>query len=664
MRSVRLRCAKIELVTRALAVVLIACGAPAAPPAHHAAAPPPVVPVATVPPPAGRSFAPRAAIAAPHGAAIARLALSLDGTAAISADTAGGIRLWPALDGSREPMVVELPQPRALALAAHGDGFAVFAIDQAGALVIAQLGADGVTRTRATFPGDVPYSQIAMTGAGLLAWRSDHVIARYDLDGARLDELAAKPGENIVAIAAAGRRAAAIVDRGSARSVRWLTLEPHLAWDSSFDITGFASELAIAASGDRIAIVVHGGDVARPLLQVLDRRGTLIADAQGSEVGALGFLDDETMALATGGTAVLWSLSKSPPRGTSRSGRALAVAAGRAIAAQDGELELLSPAGIEFLGYAITAPQLVREAPRGGLVLGNGNELHALDALLAIAAPPQIPVLTAGRLVDVRWLGDDDWAVMTAQKDGTMWLELADAAHDTAKVIRSYVPVLPQLAYEPTRHLLTLSYLPNAEIRRYDPATHELALVTSLPHKSSGTTVLVPLAGDDELLQVSPGEIAWLPDASKPERASARLPTTESPAAIDATGRVYLWKPGRGGELEVYERGTKLHTIPLGRPGRIVPDPHGTRFLRIERGEVEMFRLDGARAWARPLQLVQEALWLGDGGLVLAGATGIARIDPETGDVLAARCGWQLERSAAPHAFGVSAEPVCLQLAR
>src|SRR5688572_12567328 len=57
----------------------------------------------------------RRTIEAPHAGVIRRLAVTVDGTAAITQDTLGGIRLWPRLDGTVEPRLVDLPPTRGLA---------------------------------------------------------------------------------------------------------------------------------------------------------------------------------------------------------------------------------------------------------------------------------------------------------------------------------------------------------------------------------------------------------------------------------------------------------------------------------------------------------------------------------------------------------------------
>jgi hypothetical protein len=54
-----------------------------------------------------------------HSGAIDRIALSADGKGALTRDVVGGTRLWSALDGSREPVVVPIRAPQSFALASN-----------------------------------------------------------------------------------------------------------------------------------------------------------------------------------------------------------------------------------------------------------------------------------------------------------------------------------------------------------------------------------------------------------------------------------------------------------------------------------------------------------------------------------------------------------------
>src|SRR5690242_9609340 len=75
-------------------------------PVAVAAAPPPVLLYG----PAPRPPAPQLVVAAPTQQMRA-LAVTEDGTAAVSVDVAGSVRLWPALDGTREPVVMAMRRP-------------------------------------------------------------------------------------------------------------------------------------------------------------------------------------------------------------------------------------------------------------------------------------------------------------------------------------------------------------------------------------------------------------------------------------------------------------------------------------------------------------------------------------------------------------------------
>src|SRR4051812_21679739 len=75
-------------------------------------------PAATVAPAAVPERAPTGV---PHGGIINRVAVSEQGDAAVSLDNVGGLRLWPALDGSREPVPFSVNGADRLAISHAGD---------------------------------------------------------------------------------------------------------------------------------------------------------------------------------------------------------------------------------------------------------------------------------------------------------------------------------------------------------------------------------------------------------------------------------------------------------------------------------------------------------------------------------------------------------------
>ena len=102
--------------------------------------------------PAAPGFAP---IAAPPGGTITHFAVAPTGDAALTVDDADEVRLWPALDGSREPLVVDLPTAHALGITRTPDGFeATLAVDGGGLVV--QLGPDGHVISHVEHPTVTP----------------------------------------------------------------------------------------------------------------------------------------------------------------------------------------------------------------------------------------------------------------------------------------------------------------------------------------------------------------------------------------------------------------------------------------------------------------------------------------------------------------------------
>src|SRR5438874_2145087 len=94
-----------------LCLALVACGTDSPPAPAPVAAVAALQPAPRVPPPP---------LTAAHGAEIVALGVTIDGEAVASADRLGGLRLWPALDGTREPIVIQGTAARAVALARNG----------------------------------------------------------------------------------------------------------------------------------------------------------------------------------------------------------------------------------------------------------------------------------------------------------------------------------------------------------------------------------------------------------------------------------------------------------------------------------------------------------------------------------------------------------------
>lgn len=678
---------------RLAALALVACsGSPRAP-----EPPPPIAtaPATAVTQPTGSSPIPtvharREIREAPHAGAILTLALSPDGTTALSADELGGVRLWPALDGSQEPRIVDMPQPAQLAVGRLADHVAAVALDESGGLYIAKLDAAGRQLSHTTLPGEPPVLGMAMTSIGLLAWRADQTLSLLDADGATKAKLGTEPQQRLVAVAVNGRHAVVVLQReGGKRQARWLALEPALAWGAWIphelpfaSTAGSTLDIALSPNGKRLAILARTDRTGSGSVYELATGKQIASGPFNSASAEIGFADDNTVALG-GFEGLSWiDLTAADPKPSrlvsslpgSRTKAALATGGSRAITATNSELVLSTPTSTEFLGYETVSPRIAEIGPHGQLLVGAGDHMVLLDKdLRANAATPPFTGIT-GQLAELRWLGDDDWLLESSSPtDAGMQIALVNATLGTS-VVRKSVAEAQILHYEPSTQLVTLSFGAESEVTRFDRKQRRLEPIASVRKSSPYEQVLfVPvspsLARGVQLVQVTMRDkstIKWLRDPRAIDKPSATV-TVDGPfAGADAAGNVYMWRNTPAGQLElaVYADGKQVRTLPNSGAIALWPEPGGTRYVEVAQNTVAMYDGGGTQLWLQQLATSQEALWLTDGAIALTSAAGIARLDPATGTVTAARCGWRFGLAKKPHPSTPRVEPLCSQLRR
>lgn len=225
---------------RLLALCLVACSGPAGDPPDRAP-PPATAPVVAVsdpvpPLPFGAPVAAPAEPARPlqlwnarHGLPIAAVFPVEDGGAAVTIDEGSHARLWPTLDGSREPYALPLAMPKAAAVVRAGDGFAIAALDSAGGLEVIDVSARGELTAHTRHAPEPGFEALVATAAGFVTLRRDQQLALFDTRGQPGGTLAALPGEHVMKLLHRRGRTLALVRTREGLRGRWLAAGP-LAW--------------------------------------------------------------------------------------------------------------------------------------------------------------------------------------------------------------------------------------------------------------------------------------------------------------------------------------------------------------------------------------------------------------------------------------------------
>nr|MBA3542474.1 hypothetical protein [Deltaproteobacteria bacterium] len=397
-----------------------------------------------------------------HGQAIDVLAVSEDGGVAVTADRQGGLRLWPALDGSREPVVIAGGETHALAIVRDGQDVAIAALDPARHVAISRWSLRGGE------PGprrqlEHPVRLLAATRAHFLVVTDDHAIDLHDARGERRAHLVAEPGTRIESLVVRGERALAVLASRDRVHGRWIDLAAN-AWGTSTGTLALAaSPVVLSPDGHTLAGI--DPKTALPLVMdsatgkvtrspVCDARPATATLDVTTAIVPIGFHDARTLVCASVAGLQWWSLEGAVLRGDAPFAMDAAVAfgAGRAIVAHDTQLALVDATGIAYLGYETTEFPHVRFTPRGVLV-GRGDQHATLldddfQTRLDIALPP-----IAGTWYDVLPL--DDRYLLTLSSNGELGAAHAKRVAIYDRETRALGPLLPfegtdeQLTYEP-----------------------------------------------------------------------------------------------------------------------------------------------------------------------------------------------------------------------
>jgi hypothetical protein len=685
--------ARFDLMRRVEVVVLLlaACGDNGATKPAQGSAPPPA--------PAVKPLGP---ISGAHGGAINAIAVTSDGTAAVTADLTGGVRLWPTLDGTREPIVVKAPAPAALAMAREGASFAIVVTDAANQAELIRVDAKGNVRSRHRLGEAL---QIEAVGEALLALRVDHVIEHIAFDGTLLGRLPADAGTQIQTLAVIGDAASAIVRSEKHTRAIAIDLATH-TWGAKSAELAIDDSSAVVLAPDGKALVAFSEkdkrlarfDLATGKSKIVcpEPSGFRFHGRFNDEFGSIG---SQSGAFAVGilGTKVAcfvdnvfswWNIEDGATTTvslTTNTSAVFAVTADRIVAGADHQLVIQTPERIDYLGYGFRDLTHVRSVATG-LMIGKGDqEPVLLDENFRERARFQLPKLRVD-WTDVAPV-DDRYILTSSTRPGTgdMWGgSYQIGLYDTVKQVMHQV--LPhrarggEIAYEPATQLLLASDGNKDLLLKLDATTHALGNEVELqlsdvpkkitlvdPKLANGA---IAIAVQDESgggLLVSEFHRADVPPAQEVD--GKYVVRTMKPRkmyriagelrGVDRAGKVYVFNVMYADAIGVYVGGEAKAQLAGAQTARLRASPDGKHAIAVENGRLTLYATEGKKLWETAAWGSSDVDWTPAGVLYARFPHALARIDTTTGALAERQCGWGFGISATPREGSTSAPSVC-----
>jgi hypothetical protein len=584
----------------------------------------------------------------PSGA-IALVAATDDGSAVVTSDTSGGLRLWPSLDGRREPVVIAVSNPtRELSIERNGAELVIARLDDTGTLELIRTTELGAPLGRFTAASELPLSQVHAVETGVVALRDDGALIRLDLTAHLVAALMPDPGQRIESLLARHHHMVALISSESGVTGRWLEVDP-LRWGPRTarlaiepDHAALSPDGKLIATTDKThskALVVElasGKIVARP---------TAVDSEPGFDrIAIVGFLDMATLALMVDGTLMWWQGNELKPMTDPTFVRPVATDR-HLIGPQGAELVVISPYATQHLGYRMGSPTRFRVVPGGVLIGGAGTLLRIDDDFTERVRYQLGPQLADSVPIDGHHV------VATSQDDGGVYLVNLDDPANPNQIARGVA-----MKYEPSTRLLAIEQPQAVLFARYDPksGTFDDPTTLAVPDLDSGNGTL-----SVELLDpaISGGKIALIirqdfgfegvPGAVHViDVRSARRgtdPVASPPRRFPLTGDLLT-------QLSHGDR--RAFGLPISTRRK---SPDGKLVAELGEGRITLRRAAGETVWVVPAQGIDQLAWTANGELFGFGA-GIGVLSPATGAFERRQCGWDfgLWQEAVPSSGGGS----------
>jgi len=620
---------------------------------------------------------------AAHYAQISEVAVSSDGTAAITRDMMGGLRVWPSLDGSLEPRIVPVASPAALSIDRRPDGIVAAIVDGSGAGHVVTINKDGRIAV-AGLPIDPSIVSLTVLPGGdrVLGVRADQSIGLYDTTGAQLDDatlrsmrvaklLPRRDGARamvLVTTTVKGKPGASLVPidtDGKLKIGAAIALPIPLA-------AGIPAAAAVSPSGDRVAYLGQPAGGAVQLVVANAATGAEIKIAEAPQIAtpmqtAIGWTGNDKLYVVgqSGGWRIEFGAtidvfaSAQAPRMTLPSFGNEALVGGYgahlAIERADGTLR--------FLGYSELSPTAVSVSPSGATVMwitsSGGLMKEALDgSSQTLARTPN------------EWYGSvaavDDHTALAGRNSGV--LALVDM--DTGKELAT-MPVAastPFLQYSAKRKMVAV--MAQAGVIWLVSVDRGAAQPLGKP------VVIADGAQTFQLLETSDDSVLLTYDNAWKGRIYTAAELVKGPSAAqmkkdrfaaggagyihDRSGQTYVLN---GTEVQVWKKGSKVRTFQVETASAVSAAPDGSKIaVTTQTGAIAIYDQAGKKLWSVGAGSFAYGISWSDDSSLLAIATqgGGLVIDAATGNARVQSCGWRFTLdTAVPQILPQNVPTVC-----
>jgi hypothetical protein len=642
-----------------------------------------------------------------HSGAIDKIAVAPDGSAALTSDVTGGVRLWSALDGSREPQPLPIRAPQAMSIAADGTGWTMFVVDASGGAKIMVADAAGTIRTVAELPPFSPLFEghVLPGGKHVLALFRDHSIRLVDLAGKDVGQFGERRFRpTSLRIAADGTRALAMVTSPESGGMTKIDLQPIAITTGpkpsvklggkprQFTIsTAVApSTIALSPDGTRAAVVErwNGAQWDVAVLTIGDdkppQRFAVVAAAH--TVPGVGFVGASKVIVSANDGSVSWLVDadakvqfprNAPPQDFNSQLRVQATGGDRHVSAHGSWLYVseVSKRTHRFIGYRSLQATSIAVAPgRQTVATVYPQGPVWIEPLDADSGPSyELPNDPFNGVFKLRYASADRLLLI----DGMGGVRLVDWRTGESIAEAGVNGSVRSVHVDTRRGLLLIDRHSTVnDSRMFELAGDEIRgpyIVADQSYRAGLLSAGVPKNPDAVMWSLdSANRLRYyglselrsdLSDADVKRKAIDLKPGQVAPLALDGSGRQYgvRWN---GSRMEIFvDNGEHVRSRAIGdgSVNEIIPASDGKSFVAIHQRPggmgVTVYDSDDLKErWAVTTGTFHhEVVWAPDGDAVaIATLTGAIVRDARTGETAYQRCGLDFQVTGTPPSSALS----------